>query len=123
MQHLILYKLLQNHLVKIKKDSISKDVPNNDIILTKKHKILYKNELIESINLPNIEIIEYNSNDILYNILMDEHSTIIVNNLVAETLNPNIYISKMYNYMNTIKCNNEKINIINYINNRNRMIK
>ena len=116
-------KHTENHLVKIKKDSISKDVPNNDIILTKKHKILYKNELIESINLPNIEIIEYNSNDILYNILMDEHSTIIVNNLVAETLNPNIYISKMYNYMNTIKCNNEKINIINYINNRNRMIK
>ena len=46
-------------------------------------------------NFKNVYKIKYNG-EILYNILLDEHSKINVNNLMCETLHPNNVIAILY---------------------------
>ena len=57
------------------------------------HKLIHNvngKKLVRARNLVNgKDIIELKKEgDILYNVLMDEHSTMIVNNMICETLNP-----------------------------------
>ena len=64
-----------------------------------------------------IKKINYNG-EILYNVLMENHETMIVNNLIVETLDPNNIIAKIYNSNLTdndknkiiVKMNNDIIN-------------
>ena len=56
------------------------------------HKILFKGELYKSkdlaLNMPGkLNYVEYKG-DTLYNVLMENHETMIVNNMVVETLDP-----------------------------------
>lgn len=48
-------------------------------------------------NFKNTEIIKIKNNGrILYNILMEKHDKMMVNNLVAETLDPKNSVAKLY---------------------------
>jgi len=64
-----------------------------------KHKIYYNNEWFEAEqfidNFDNIYEIDYNG-EILYNILLQKHSNVSVNNLICETLHPKNIIAKLY---------------------------
>lgn len=35
--------------------------------------------------------------ELLYNVLMENHGIMLVNNMIVETLDPNNYIAKLYN--------------------------
>ena len=92
-----------DYLIKIKKNCLSSNSPSSDIICSGDHKILYKNNLIESKNLINeVYGIEKIKNDkrVLYNILMDKHEVIMANNTLVESLHPQNIIAMFYNNYN-----------------------
>jgi len=92
---------LDKYLIRFEKDSIEKNVPNKTTVMSKKHKILYKGQLVSAYRFldmsSNIKKVAY-SGEILYNILLDKHSVIQVNNLTCETLHPNNVIAILYRY-------------------------
>ena len=68
-------------------------------------------ELVKKVE--NVRIVKYNK-ELLYNILMEKHEKMIVNNMIVETLDPKNIIAKLYsnNYGEI-----EKRNIIVEVNN------
>ena len=54
--------------------------------------------------------------EILYNVLMEKHDKMIVNNLICETLHPENSIAKLYRVMQ------KEINILNSLNERDNKI-
>jgi hypothetical protein len=62
---------------------------------------------------PNIYKIPYDRSK-LYNVLLNEHSTMSINNLTVETLNPNNVVARIYKGNYTSKQKNTLIKMINY---------
>ena len=88
-------------MVCIKKNALGKNIPSQETIITNFHKIMYNNKLIEANVLAKmvkegINKIPYNGEP-LYNILMEDHELMTVNNMLVETLNPKNLIAKLYN--------------------------
>lgn len=87
-------------LVCFKKDSLGDNVPNQDTITSRYHSVEYKGEMIEAHqfleSVENVVKLEY-TGQVMYNILMDKHEKIIVNNLVCETLHPDNPYAEKYN--------------------------
>jgi hypothetical protein len=93
-------KLCQNYLVQIEKDALYKNVPNARTTVSLDHKIFYFGKMVAAKELVNkvegINKIQYN-NETLYNILLETHDKMIVNNLISETLSPGNIIAILYN--------------------------
>jgi DNA-directed RNA polymerase sigma subunit (sigma70/sigma32) len=60
-----------------------------------------------------IHKVEYN-NSLLYNVLMEEYDTIVVNNLVCETLHPKNGMAMLYKYLQKLNPEEQNIIINNY---------
>jgi len=78
-------------LVHFSKHSLSRNYPNGSVVTSCRHKIMFRGMYIESCKFvglfPKVTYVTYNG-ETLYNILMDNHSKIYVNNIECETLNP-----------------------------------
>jgi uncharacterized delta-60 repeat protein len=89
----------ENKIVCIEKHSLGINIPNRKTYISNYHGILYKNKLIPAKQLVGklrgIYYINYNG-DKLYNILMEKHYIISINNMKVETLNPKNIIAKLY---------------------------
>ena len=85
-------------LILIKKNALGKNKPNIDTFITKTHKLLINNRLINPYKLINgINIIEiYTKSELLYNILLESGRIMVINNIEMETLDPNNKIAKLY---------------------------
>lgn len=79
-----------NTMVLIKKDSLGNSVPNKDTYISNNHKILIDGNYFEAKNIVNnINIHKKNMpRKRLYNVVLDHHGKMIVNNMVVETLDP-----------------------------------
>jgi len=115
--HLTKTKLLHgDKLVKIEKDSLFKNYPNQTTVLTAKHKIFYNGNMVFPCDLVNkingVSFINYND-ELLYNILLEKHGKMIVNNMITETLGHENIIS--FIYMLNIS-DKEKFQIIEQLN-------
>ena len=70
------------------------------------HGIIYNGKLIEAKEFlgfnEKVYKVKYNG-ETLYNVLMDEHNTITVNNLICETLNPKDLVAKLYSHLHKLK--------------------
>ena len=103
-------------LVCFERGSLGYNIPNRTTYISTEHCIVYRNKLIEAHKFVNrrrrIYYIKYNGK-YLYNILMNRHYCMTVNNIKVETLNPKNIIAKLYtNDYNT----DYKIELINRIN-------
>ena len=82
---------LQKHIVCFEKDSIGKNVPSQQTICSKEHKVLYQGEMIKARDLAdmckNVKKVSYNG-ETLYNVLLEKHGKMLVNNMICETLHP-----------------------------------
>lgn len=79
----------------IKKNAIHTNIPSKDTVISNDHKVLYFGNMVNAKHLvkmiDNVYKIQYN-NELLYNVLLETHDKMVVNNLIVETLNPkNIY--------------------------------
>ena len=103
-------------LVCFERGSLGYNIPNRTTYISTDHCIVYRNKLIEAHKFVNrkrrIYYVKYNGK-YLYNILMNGHYCMTVNNIKVETLNPRNIIAKLYtNDYNT----DYKIELINRIN-------
>jgi hypothetical protein len=107
---------LDSYLICFEPNSISMNCPSQRTIMTKEHKILFKDRLVPAYRFlehsDKVKKVAY-SGDVLYNILLDEHSTISVNNIICETLHPENIIAKLYNSNISHTYKNEVITIMN----------
>jgi len=100
---------LDNYLVCFEKNSVARNVPCEKTIVSKSHLILDNGRMIKAEQFigkyKNIHRVEYNG-EILYNVLLERHGKMIVNNLVCETLSPRNSIAKLYKHLSN--CNIEE---------------
>ena len=103
---------LQKHIVCITKNALYNNIPSKTTYISLNHELLYKGKMVKAKELVNkidgVYFKKYN-NEILYNILLEKHDKMIVNNLIVETLNPKNIVAKLYNKNLP---NKEKNNII-----------
>jgi hypothetical protein len=97
--------------------ALERNCPSQRTIVSKQHKILYKNKMVPAYKFllqrfeHFVHAIPYDGEP-LYNILMKTHSTVRVNHLVCETLDPRSIIGQLYTHnllthRNIVTMNNE----------------
>lgn len=96
---------MDSYLIGFKKHALGINYPKEDTVMSKDHKIKYNGQFIEAKKFlqkfTNVYKVGY-SGEILYNVLLDKYSTILVNNLHCETLNPTNLVAKLYRDFNKI---------------------
>jgi len=81
-------------LVCFEQDALGPNKPNKMTMVSREHKIGYKGHLIkakyfvEYLPKNRVHLVPHCPSDILYNVLLDDHSIMKVNNLSVETLHP-----------------------------------
>jgi len=101
---------IDNYLVGFEENSLGKHCPNRKTLMSKDHKIMYKGKMVPASkfmdSIEGIRKVKYNG-EILYNILLEEYGTVLVNNLICETLHPDNIIARLYtsNYSEEYKNN------------------
>ena len=89
---------LDSYLICIERNSIGKNVPNKRTLISKDHKVLCDKKMMRAEYLaeyvPGVYKIDYDKKP-LYNIVLREHSTMIVNNMVVETLHPDNILARI----------------------------
>jgi hypothetical protein len=87
------------YLIGFKKNAICKNCPSQFTVMTKNHKIIWQGRKCDAESFlyryENVGKVKYNG-EILYNVLMEEHSEMLVNNMLCETLDPNNTVAKLY---------------------------
>jgi uncharacterized delta-60 repeat protein len=91
--------MLDNNIVCFEKNSLGYNIPNKKTHISKYHCVKYNDKLIEAYKfvgrLRGVYYEKYNG-ELLYNILMEKHYIIKVNNLKVETLNPINFVAQLY---------------------------
>lgn len=89
----------EDTIICIEKHSLGINIPNKRTYISNYHGIIYKNNLVSAKQLVGrlrgIYHVKYN-NQILYNVLMEKHYIMNVNNMSVETLNPKNIVAKLY---------------------------
>jgi len=110
---------LDSYLICIEKNSLARNVPNRQTMISKDHKIVFRNKLVKAENLialiPTVYKVKYNK-ERLYNVLLDNYSTMSVNNLIVETMDPANPLAKIYTSSYTVQQKNLLIKLLNQAN-------
>ena len=99
---------LHTYIVSIEKDALGTNIPNARTQISKEHKVYYKGEMIKAKELvkvcKGVTKIPY-TGETLYNVLMEKHDKMMINNLICETLHPENIMAKIHigKYSNTEK--------------------
>jgi hypothetical protein len=83
----------ENYLVRLEAHSLGYRYPTQATILSANHKIYYNRRMMsvkELVNDTTITRIPYHG-DMMYHVLLDYHSTMRVNHLIIETIDPRDY--------------------------------
>lgn len=84
-------------ILRIRKDTFKRDVPNRDLYVSMDHKMNYMGKMMKVKDLANIYNMDViNSHDVLYNILMEKYDYMKVHNCIMETLDPRHPIAHMH---------------------------
>ena len=88
------------YLVCFEKDSLEKNVPFQRTIISKDHMVYYKDFSLKAKDMipyfDGVYKIKYKG-EVLYNVLLDIHGKMKVNNITCETLDPKHKMAKLYN--------------------------
>ena len=95
----------ESEVVMMKAGSIMKNMPIEDTVITKEHKVLYKGRMVEAKELVNGRTIVYEKykGETLYNILLSGEGKMVVNGMIVETLSPSNNIAKLYKMLKGYK--------------------
>ena len=89
---------LQKHIVCFEENSLGNNIPSQKTLCSKEHKISYQGEMTKARDLvdlcENVTFIPYNG-ETLYNVLLKQHDTMMINNMVCETLHPENIAAKI----------------------------
>ena len=88
----------EKYLVCFEANSIGINCPSKRTIMTPGHEVLYKGKLVQSKyfvgRVDGVHTLPYNGTDVLYNVLLEQHGLMRVNNMILETLNPDNKVAK-----------------------------
>lgn len=79
-------------LVKFKKNSLGRNSPSQDLIMSNNHCVYHQRQIRRAASfIGKFELVSKIAYEgqILYNILLEQHGVILVNNMMCETLHPN----------------------------------
>ena len=97
--HITQTTTLDKYLISFDKHALSRNVPHTKTIMTKDHKIMFEDRMVPAYRFldysKQVKKVKYNG-EMLYNVLLAEHSLMNVNNIVCETLHPENIIAKLY---------------------------
>ena len=104
------------YLVCIEKDALGNNIPSQETKISKNHCIYYNGKMIKAKDLlgDKVSKVKYNG-EVLYNVLLEEHDKMVVNNLICETLHPDNCIAQLSTVMRMLP-NEEKKQLINKVN-------
>jgi hypothetical protein len=87
------------NLICFEKDALGANVPSQKTLMTKNHEVFYKGKMTKAKDfvglVDNVHPKKY-TGEVLYNVLMEEHDKMMINNLICETLHPKNRIAKLY---------------------------
>lgn len=84
----------EKYLICIEKDALGPNMPSQDTVITQNHKLLYQGAMTQAKHLKQVHKVAYHG-EVLYNVLMETHQIMNVNNLICETLDPDNGIAKL----------------------------
>ena len=88
------------YTVCFEKDAIGINIPSEQTVISKNHLLMYKGKVVPAKEFiathPNCVCKMPYNGEILYNILLDEHGKMVVNNMICETLHPTSTIAQVY---------------------------
>ncbi len=88
------------YLICIEKGALGKNTPMSRTVMSKNHKILYEASMVPVERLldltADVKKVKYDG-QLLYNILLEKHGVVQINNLICETLHPDNRVAKLYN--------------------------
>jgi hypothetical protein len=117
-QGIVTTKLKDDYLVCIEKNSIGVNIPCERTLISGNHRVYYDGqlrkakELLKNFNC--IYKVKYNG-ETMYNVLMEKHETMLVNNMLCETLDPMNSMAKIYYCMKNMSHEQQKM-IVDKIN-------
>ena len=89
---------LFTHIVSIENDALGKNMPSATTQISKEHGVFYKGKMRTAVDLvgvcDGVVEIPYNG-ETLYNVLLEKHGHMMINNLVCETLHPDNIMAKI----------------------------
>ena len=95
-------KTQDTNLVCFEKDSLGSNIPSQKTIISNNHCIYYQGKIMKAKDFigkyENVKNVRY-MGEILYNVLMEDHDKMLVNNLICETLHPKNPIVEIYNLL------------------------
>jgi uncharacterized membrane protein len=90
---------LDKYLISFPKNVLGRNMPSATTVMTKDHKIMFQDQLVPAYRFlhlsKEIKKVTY-SGKILYNVLLANHGTMVVNNMECETLHPENKIAQLY---------------------------
>jgi len=93
------------YLVCFEKDSLAPNIPSQKTIISSFHCIYYQGKMMQARDFvgkyENVNNIRYRG-ETLYNVLMEDHEKMLVNNLICETLNPKNAIVEVYKFIDKL---------------------
>jgi surface protein len=91
-------------LVRIAKHALGHLYPEKTTLISQNHKVFYQGKMIKAKHLVddcNVNLVPYNG-QVLYNVLLEEHEKMQVNNLIVETLHPEHKVAKLYRFLKNV---------------------
>jgi hypothetical protein len=93
------------YLVKFDRHSLGMNMPSKTTVMSKHHSVFFNGRIMEAKEFThefsNVTKIPYKG-EILYNVLLEQHDKIMVNNLTCETLHPDHLIARLYKVLPTL---------------------
>jgi uncharacterized delta-60 repeat protein len=88
----------EKHLVCFEANSMGINCPTVRTVMTPGHEVLYNGKLVQAKHfvgrVEGVHTVPYNGRDVLYNVLMEKHGLMRVNNMILETLHPANKVAK-----------------------------
>jgi len=93
------------NLVRIAKHALGHLYPEKTTFISQNHKVFYQGQMVKAKNLVDeakgVTFVPYNG-EVLYNVLLEEHEKMQVNNLIVETLHPEHKVAKLYRFLQNV---------------------
>ena len=104
-------------LIRFEPNSLYVNVPSIRTEMTCEHQIFYQGRMVHAVNLASMKSLKryvykvpYNG-AVLFNVLLDVHGKMMINNLIAETLHPNNGMAKLTRALLAITDDDERLDL------------
>lgn len=92
--------LTDKNMVLFKRGSLYKNVPSKDTVMSRYHKVYFNKRMSYAKDFVQMGIAQYKSYSMytpIFNLLLESHENMMINNMIVETQNPQSTVGRFYN--------------------------